>query len=600
MDGVNLILLLAAVAAWLAWKGRRKSAGAGETIPAEPPRWFPYHWVYPRVRRFAWLGIVPRWVRRSIGWGLVALVVGWNANPWLTVLVVMLAAGAGGAVVHRTRDRRRHFRDLVVPLWMTVANLLEVPRGESIRVWLTVPYRLDADNARVVLRVPRDFRGSDMQRHEITALMERRLPGEWESEWDWGRFCVTFKHPPAPPKYVAYADVVAELLRSPEARPLVGLGTRGEAVRGDFDQEAPHWALSMGTGAGKSTFLRTVVAQAARRTDDPAGVERVDICDPKRISLNCFRGVPGVYIHKTAEAWVRVVREFRAEMERRYDVLDHDEKANFPRRLLVIEEMNSFTRLIQEWWNSIREKSDPRTPPVMNDIAFILNQGRQAKMHMLSVFQQMNARAAGGSEARDQYGMKILARFSPAAWNMLVGTYPRPKSSRHPGRAIVMVGDDQRTIQMIDMSPEAAREFALNGRQPVGESPQSPQTSLTKPATSLPGSTPVSVPGQSPDITGGNGHTVFVAGSDGIARPTLRAVPEPEPEPEPEPVVGLDNGAEFLGMKKEAFKKARQRDSIPGEFRSGASPAWTPEALTEWHLNRPRAGARTIKEGAAS
>lgn len=598
---MNLILLLVAVAGWVIFKNRRRFSGsAGEVAPAEPPRWLPYRWVYPRVRRLHWVRMVPRWVRRTVLVALVALVAGWNTHPVLTVLVVLLVAGGAGFVVHRTRDRRRHFRDLVVPLWMTVANLLDVPAGESIRQWLRVPYRLDADSAKVVLRVPRDFRGSDMQRFEITELMARRIPGEWEAAWDWGAFTVTLKHPPAPPKFVSYADVVAEMLKSTEARPLIGLGTRGEAVRGDFDQEAPHWALSMGTGAGKSTFLRLTIAQLARRTGVVGGVERIDIMDPKRISLNCFRGVPGVYIHKTAEAWVRTVQEFRAEMERRYDVLDNDDKAEFPRRILFIEEMNSFTRLIKEWWDSVREKSDPRTPPVMNDISFILNQGRQAKMHIVSVFQQMNARAAGGSEARDQYGMKLLARFSPSAWNMLVGTYPRPKSSRHPGRAVVLVGDDQRTIQMAFITAEEAREFALNGRQPVDMAPTSPRTSLAKDATSLPGTRAVHVPGQSPDVTGGNGRAAFVAGSDGIARPMLHAVPTPKPEPAPEPVIGLKDAAEFLGMEREAFKKARQRDAIPGEFRSGTSPAWTPEALTEWHLNRPRAGARTLKEGAAS
>ncbi|MFF9908774.1 hypothetical protein ACF1HU_35840 [Streptomyces olivaceus] len=599
---MNVILLLVAVIAWLAFKGRRRS-GSGGGIPAEPPRWLPYRWVYPRVRRFAWFRVVPRWVRSTALWGLAALVVGWNTNPVLTVVVVVVTASAGGFLAHHTRDRRRHFRDLVVPLWMTVANLLDVPKGESIRQWLTVPYRLDADSAKVVLRVPRDFRGSDMQRHEITALMERRLPGEWESTWDWGRFCVTLKHPPAPPAFVSYADVVDALRKVKDGRPLVGLGTRADVVHGDFDQEAPHWALSMGTGAGKSTFLRLTIAQLARFTayeGKPGPVERIDIMDPKRISQNCFRGVPGVYIHKTAESWVRTVQEFRAEMERRYETLDEDDKAVFPRRFLFIEEMNSFTRLIKEWWDSVREKSDPRTPPVVNDISFILNQGRQARMHVVSVFQQMNARAAGGSEARDQYGMKLLARFSPAAWNMLVGTYPRPKSSRHAGRAIVMVGDDQRIIQMPFITAKEARKFALNGRKPAETAPTSPRSSLSKDATSLPGTTLAGVPGQSPDVAGVNGRTILVTGSDGIARPALRAVPVSAPEPDPDPIVGLQAGASFLGMEREAFKKARQRDPIDGEFRSGSSPAWTEEALKEWHLNRPRAGARKLKEGAAS
>ncbi|MEV5880718.1 FtsK/SpoIIIE domain-containing protein [Streptomyces sp. NPDC052101] len=582
---MNVTLLLAAVALFLLLKGRRFRL----RLPSFRFGGAVAYWLFGRFPWLDHLRTIPRLVRPVL-WTLAVLIVGWLVAPvWTVVLVVLVGATAyfGRGLF---REHRRHFQDLVMPLWMAVADLLDVPKGEAVRDWLRVPHRLDGESARVVLRIPQDFRGTDAQRAEIADLVARRLPGEWESSWNWRTFRVTFAHPPAPPKFVGFADVQAEMYRGESARPLIGLGTRAEVVRGDFDQEAPHWALTMGTGAGKSSFLRLTIAQLARRTADPDDVEQIDILDPKRVSLNCFRGVPGVRIHKTAEHWIAAIKEFRAEMERRYEDLDEDDNATFPRRFLVIEEMNSFTRLIKEHWNEIREKSDPMTPPVIGDLNFILFQGRQAKMHVLEVLQQANARAMGGSEARDQFGMKILARFSPAVWNMLVGTYPRPKSSRHPGRAIVMVGDHQRTVQMAFITPEEARTFALDGRTPEAvAAPPSRVLSIVKEDAPHPGTMAATVPGQSTDKAGRTGQVVDMA-------PAAPA----EPDPTPDPLVGLRAAAEFLGMEPEAFKKARQRTPIDGEFRSGSSPAWLPDALTEWHLNRPRAGARPVPERSAS
>ncbi|MGA4844706.1 FtsK/SpoIIIE domain-containing protein [Streptomyces sp. G45] len=275
-------------------------------------------------------------------------------------------------------------------------------------------------------------------------------------------FKVTFKRPPKPPAKVLLDDVREELLALDASKALLGLGTRAEKICIDFDAETPHVGLSIGTGGGKSSTLRSIIAQMVRK-----GAERVIIIDPKLISLDCFEGVPGIEIYTDlAEQW-EAVAEFKREMERRYQIKKFNKEVEFPRWILVCEEQNDFAEESYQYWSEVKDKKDPAKPPVFGDIARTLFKGRQANMNVISVYQRLTARAAGGTELRDQYGAKILARFSPQAWNSLVGTTPRPKSSRHNGRAIVVIGGSERQCQMLFMSDDEAREWALNGREPL-------------------------------------------------------------------------------------------------------------------------------------
>ena len=67
--------------------------------------------------------------------------------------------------------------------------------------------------------------------------------------------------------------------------------------------------------------------------------------------------------------------------------------------------------------------------------------GRQVRMHVLLVAQFATVRALGGPEVREQFATRILARYSLNAWRMLAGeVHPAPKSTKHPGRAQVVIG----------------------------------------------------------------------------------------------------------------------------------------------------------------
>ncbi|MGH3222974.1 MAG: hypothetical protein ACRDPY_30510, partial [Streptosporangiaceae bacterium] len=59
-------------------------------------------------------------------------------------------------------------------------------------------------------------------------------------------------------------------------------------------------------------------------------------------------------------------------------------------------------------------------------------------------------------------------------------------------------------------------------------------------------------------------------------------------------IIGLAGAASYLGYDKpESFRRARTRNPIPGESRTGdGRPCWTPAALRSWQSKRKIAGNR--------
>jgi hypothetical protein len=90
---------------------------------------------------------------------------------------------------------------------------------------------------------------------------------------------------------------------------------------------------------------------------------------------------------------------------------------------------------------------------------------RAVNMHMFGAWQVLLVIAAGGdSQLRDQFGLKILSRFSPQAWDLLVGTRPREPSSSVPGRAVAVMEGERKRFQMPNVSVDDAMNMVMKGR----------------------------------------------------------------------------------------------------------------------------------------
>jgi hypothetical protein len=434
-----------------------------------------------------------RWAHRA-GWEraairvvfaavTLAILYGYLTDRTVTVdacMGALFGACVGLAVRARFVIRSsRHHRRVVRPMYQAMSQVIggtaitahSQAYGDSHKRYIRVPVNYRDPKTRIKYMVPVTWEGDSGSLRRLNAIVAKRLGGDWDvmhhaSAWP---PYVEFMPSPAPPKSVGFADIAAAIERASDSEIIIGIGTHNRKISIDLDSESPHVAMSIGTGGGKSSLLRLIVIQLIRH-----GCERIDIIDPKRISHDWAKDIPGVYIHRTMPKQIEAVSDFRKRMEDRYEALENGAPANFPRHALLIEEQNSFMDYAKTYWEDYRNELDkeeraktPKRPPVIGDIGYILFQGRQAKMNVFSVFQQMNARAAGGSDLRVNYGAKILARFGQGEWMMLVGTRPIPRSSRINGRGRIALGDEDREVQFAFISEEEATGYGMRCAAPA-------------------------------------------------------------------------------------------------------------------------------------
>ncbi len=395
----------------------------------------------------------------------------------------------------------------------------------------------------------------------VTQVISRHLGGDWAATWSLNtspRF-VVLCHEPKPPNKVTLEEFMPYVDSVPDSSLALGIGANRHIMAINLDSDAPHIAMSIGTGGGKTDTIALMIAILVRRN-----CERIDVIDPKRVSHNWARGLPGVHIHRYVAGQMEAIHNVRLCMDARYDAIDTDPDIAFPRHALIIEEQNSLMQDLADYWTEYRTNLDPaeraKTPrhnPAIADLRYILNKGRQCRINVFSVYQRMSAQATGGGDARENYGAKILCRCSIQTWRILVGTR-MPPMSRIAGRAMIVMGDDIHEVQRAHASitkPDGSadkegiarlREFALNGRSPVDSGPV----------------------------------------------PLVKNISIAEPELE---LVSLREACEtgILKMRYSAARKARQRDNefpvgIPTE--SGAL-GYLPDSLRTWQANRVRAGS---------
>ncbi|MFE4024498.1 pRL2-11, partial [Streptomyces sp. NPDC059101] len=272
---------------------------------------------------------------------------------------------------------------------------------------------------------------------------------------------------PRPPSKVLFSDPeVRKIIEGmPESAPLIGLSHRGRVVSVDLDSESPHVLVSAGTGGGKSVILRAIFAQLLKNGAQGA------VLDRKRHSHKWVRGLSGVGYYRDIEDIHDALIALGEEGERRNRIVDEwegdDREAPVgPRMAILLEEANATIGKLKRYWTKIRDpKHDPKESPAIDALGEILFMGRAVKMHVLLVAQSATAAALGGPEMRENFATRILARYTRNAWNMLVPeVQPAPKSTRHVGRAQVVLGGAAHETQVVFFTDSEAREWAELGR----------------------------------------------------------------------------------------------------------------------------------------
>ncbi|MCX4784085.1 hypothetical protein [Streptomyces sp. NBC_01264] len=424
-------------------------------------------------------GGMPRWCIALVRLLLLAWA-GWAAWMWWwvedhdRVIRVSIAVGAAAVPVAiiaaiRGRGRRNHMRSLVVPMSLALKDLLSGWDDHQRLRALNIPI----DRSFVSIRLPDGWHDPSDFKEQMRKLIQERMgtPDKvWSGEWNLKNhpFNVTFtpKKPKPklePPERVDFfSDVVQKAIAACKPGQLVlGIDERQRPIIKEMTGETAMWALSVGSGGGKSSFLQMVITQLVRQRATVIGI------DVKMASINCFENVEGVHLFtdpgnigdmRSAISWAA------REVEARNYVKKTDPRKDFDRLTLILEEGNEFGDASKEWWNENKEKGDPASDPIWGDIATIMRMGRHVNVTIIGVFQDLREAAVGSRGLRNMFRMILMGNFNANQWKMIVNTSPVPESIDQAGRMLIVEGNRRVWIQVPYADPDDFRAHALELR----------------------------------------------------------------------------------------------------------------------------------------
>ncbi|WP_329307843.1 ATP-binding protein (plasmid) [Streptomyces sp. NBC_01260] len=390
--------------------------------------------------------------------GLTVALLGLTVPAWRTWTIVALVVAAAGLSVlaHRHQPKKPGDDAVYGPkVWTILRDDLGLPDDEPRESWLQLPEHLADPGARIVLRLPWTFRGSDIEKDTVSKLINSRLPGEWA-----GRFSFQGEHatavythkpppkPPAPkptpPKAVDINEprVQEALANLAPDEFLLGADENNELVVRKMAGEVSHWAFSVGSGGGKSTTLQWLAVQMVMKRGIILGI------DPKLISLAPLVNVPGVYLYKDPENGLDMRRALTwgadVVMARFYEI-EQGTATEFDPLYIFLEETNELAGILRNVWNKIRTKTgedkDPAADPIWEEaVARILRFGRAANVHLLAVFQDFKDNEFSGQSLRPLFQFKVLGSYDPHQWERITGL-PKsimPPSVKKAGRMVTV------------------------------------------------------------------------------------------------------------------------------------------------------------------
>jgi hypothetical protein len=234
------------------------------------------------------------------------------------------------------------------------------------------------------------------------------------------------------------------------------------------------------------------------------------------------------------------VEGVRGEVEHRGNILEADPTAEFPMLVLMIDEINFLSVLTKAHWLKIRTPQQPKNAPFWDDLLIVLAAGRQFRIHVIIVGQDLRETALGNIGLRAMIGLRGIAGYDRAMWVRFMQTMPIPRVPGKVGRWYFQAKGNRVLVQNAFGEPQEIVDLGRGGR-PMSQVPELSQL--------------------------GGGVVETWDTNPG--------------QPVNDLVIGLEDGAKQVGLSVSAFRKRRQRAAggIPGETKVGNQPAWTPKSL---------------------
>jgi Helicase HerA, central domain len=335
-----------------------------------------------------------------------------------------------------------------------LARRLAVPAA-AVALWFRRPE--SRTGPRIELRISTPFVASE-QRQMISAIVKAKIPvSDLAESWHQVGHEVTAVWVPRarPPAKVELNALEAVFPSLKEWEFFLGYGAAGTRVTVSLHDDSPHIALSAGTGAGKSILAQLIAIQVLRRGGN---VLMLDVKGSHRWAID----MPGVdYCTRPEQMHNGLIRAAKLTDERNTDAFRMPEGWDpGPRLLVICEELNATIDQLADHWADIREKGQPKRSPAIRAFKHIACMGRSGKVNLLAIAQSLTARAIGGPEARENFGVRCLARYTVNAWKMLVPEAAMPRPNRHSGRWQVVVAGTATETQVCYLTQQEARRFA--------------------------------------------------------------------------------------------------------------------------------------------
>jgi len=290
----------------------------------------------------------------------------------------------------------------------------------------------------------------------IESVIAKKIPlGDTVKRWDQHGTTITATWTPRrrPPAKVELAALEKAFPTLADHEFFAGLDAQGRAHIVSLEDDSPHIACSAGSGAGKSVLAMLLAVQVLRRGG------RVVILDRKG-SHRWARGLEGVtYCLKPEQMHDALIRLGGDAWSNQDTAFYSDDDGWTPddRVLVIAEELNATFSWLRRHWAERGEKGQSPAVIAFQDLLFT---GRTAHHHVFAVAQMLTANTVGGPEARENFGVRALARYSANNWKMLCAGVAMPRRSRVRGRWQFVVGDEATEVQVCYLTPAQARRFA--------------------------------------------------------------------------------------------------------------------------------------------
>lgn len=396
--------------------------------------------------------------------------------------LVLSRVHLAGWVPVEVQGRRTWELEHVRPVAIAAASVLALTtRPEDARKWVQVPRDFrDQGGQPVEIRLPASFTGADEgTKKRLVATVANRLGMKdpavrWELAGSAPRMLVS--QPELPPTKLTWEEARDFFMRTEEYRPWLGAAAGSQWLQAEMIADSPHIGLSAGSGAGKSELMKLIIMQALRWGWG------VMILDWKEVSQDWADGLPGVRILRDIADIHDGLVELQEELDDRKRAYRQDRTLPGRAKVLVVyEEMNATSDLLQAYWQDLRATAEPeerktmptKSPALRAQNALVFG-GRQFGLFCGFMAQRFSNRVTqGNTDVRENFAIKLMARYSQNTVKMLAPEIkPFPKKPTQVGGWVAVMGDQAVTFQAPLVPDEDAREYAMGGV----ENPISPLT----------------------------------------------------------------------------------------------------------------------------